>query len=282
MRPEEFRERYAVLGVRPRGRARPALVLAHARATSRASSLGKVVVTPRKGTTLVDIALEGERPELLAPMLNLLIEVFSREQRSERQRQLDRQKDILDGPAPGDRRRPRQAGPRHASPRREEAVVGWTEAGTRSTRPRSSRRSRASARRSRRTTRSLRDASGRLASERAKIDALVPDRAAREDAARPAAKAAKASPAAADSAADEAVLKALADVQQRIGRHRAGLEARGGRAFARPAVRRRRPPRRRRPGQVARPLKAQGVGRRDRADAGRVRPRATRPCATRS
>lgn len=51
----------------------------------------RVAVKPEKGTTLVQIELEGEEREALAPLLNLLIEVFWREQRSETQRRLERE-----------------------------------------------------------------------------------------------------------------------------------------------------------------------------------------------
>jgi len=51
----------------------------------------RVVVKPEKGTTLVSIELEGEEREALAPLLNLLVEVFWREQRSETQRRLERE-----------------------------------------------------------------------------------------------------------------------------------------------------------------------------------------------
>lgn len=51
-----------------------------------------VVVKPEKGTTLVAIELEGEEREALAPLLNLLVEVFWREQRSETQRRLERER----------------------------------------------------------------------------------------------------------------------------------------------------------------------------------------------
>jgi capsular exopolysaccharide synthesis family protein len=53
---------------------------------------GKTTVKPEKGTTLVEISLEGERKDVLAPLANLLIEVFSREQRSESQRRLERER----------------------------------------------------------------------------------------------------------------------------------------------------------------------------------------------
>jgi capsular exopolysaccharide synthesis family protein len=56
----------------------------------------KVVVQPEKGTTLVTIELEGERHEVLAPLLNLLIEVFWREQRSETQRRLEKELETLE------------------------------------------------------------------------------------------------------------------------------------------------------------------------------------------
>lgn len=52
----------------------------------------RVVVKPEKGTTLVSIELEGEEREALAPLLNLLVEVFWREQRSETQRRLERER----------------------------------------------------------------------------------------------------------------------------------------------------------------------------------------------
>ena len=51
----------------------------------------KVIVRPEKGTTLVGIDLEGEDRSVLAPLLNLLIEVFWREQRSESQLRLERE-----------------------------------------------------------------------------------------------------------------------------------------------------------------------------------------------
>jgi capsular exopolysaccharide synthesis family protein len=50
---------------------------------------GRVVVRPEKNTALLTVELEGERRELLAPLLNLLIDVFWREQRSETQKRLD-------------------------------------------------------------------------------------------------------------------------------------------------------------------------------------------------
>ncbi len=53
--------------------------------------LDRVKVNPEKGTTLVEIVLEGENRQVLAPLLNLLIEAFSREQRSEVQRRLERE-----------------------------------------------------------------------------------------------------------------------------------------------------------------------------------------------
>lgn len=51
----------------------------------------RVTVKPEKNTTLVTIELEGGDREVLAPLLNLLIEVFWREQRSETQKRLDRE-----------------------------------------------------------------------------------------------------------------------------------------------------------------------------------------------
>ena len=214
VRPEEFRRRYAFSQYGPPASRDPA---SHRRTPRDLAGLllNKVTVTPRKGTTLVDIALEGERPELLAPMLNLLIEVFAREQRSERQRQLDRQHDILEKQRvdiAGDPRKSqsgllREAEDKVAAWQRENLIDGPT------LEQEKQRLSRALEEHDR----VVRDASGRLASERAKIDALVPDRATIEETTRAKATAAGASPAAADSASDAAILRALADVQRRAG-----------------------------------------------------------------
>lgn len=53
---------------------------------------GRVVARPEKGTFLVNIELDGEERLALAPLLNLLLDVFWREQRSETQRRLDRER----------------------------------------------------------------------------------------------------------------------------------------------------------------------------------------------
>lgn len=53
--------------------------------------LDRVKVNPEKGTTLVEIALEGEDRLVLGPLVNLLIETFAREQRSEMQKRLERE-----------------------------------------------------------------------------------------------------------------------------------------------------------------------------------------------
>ncbi|MCC7137711.1 MAG: polysaccharide biosynthesis tyrosine autokinase [Planctomycetes bacterium] len=52
----------------------------------------RVNVKPEKNTTLVAIELEGEDREVLAPLVNLLVDVFWREQRSETQRRLERER----------------------------------------------------------------------------------------------------------------------------------------------------------------------------------------------
>lgn len=62
----------------------------------RAALEAHVDVEPVKGTALVDIELDGERPLVLAPLLNLLIETFSREQRTEGQRRLAIERDLVD------------------------------------------------------------------------------------------------------------------------------------------------------------------------------------------
>ena len=56
---------------------------------------GRITVKPEKGTALVEITLEGEEPRVLAPLLNLLIEVFAREERTATQRRMDSERSHL-------------------------------------------------------------------------------------------------------------------------------------------------------------------------------------------
>ena len=227
VRPEDFRRRYAFSAYGPPEARDPSS------SWRRPSDLvgllaNRVTVTPRKGTTLVDIALEGERPTLLAPLLNLLIEVFSREQRSEMQRRLDRQHDLLEdqreeiaGPVKG-RARLRARVSRGAADEKpllrvaEDKVEAWQKEKLIDGPTLEQEKARLG-HALEEHDRAIRDASARLAAARARIDALVPDRTAIEKAARDASKAADGSPAAADSAADAETLKALGEVQSRAG-----------------------------------------------------------------
>jgi capsular exopolysaccharide synthesis family protein len=86
-----FRERFAFSEYGPAGLRRPDAPFRHP-GDLRRHLVDRVSVRPEKGTTLVDIDLEGERKEVLAPLLNLLIDVFAREQRSETQRRIDKER----------------------------------------------------------------------------------------------------------------------------------------------------------------------------------------------
>ena len=178
--------------------------------------LGRLTVKPEKGTTLVEISLEGEAREVLAPLLNLLIEVFAREERTASQRRLDgqrallrRQHDRIDPTSlvPGV---PADGAPAPAKGELEEAreaVEGWT-----------SRHlinadtleldKKALAVALQEDQKSLREAAQQLAKIQADVDALLPAREGIEDAARRSAATAvaKADP---DSAADQRIREEL-------------------------------------------------------------------------
>lgn len=101
-----FRARFAFRSYGPAA-ARSAASPYASPADLRASLEGHVNVEPVKGTALVDVELDGERKDVLAPLLNLLIETFSREQRTEGQKRLalesrllDKEREGLAGPAP--------------------------------------------------------------------------------------------------------------------------------------------------------------------------------------
>jgi capsular exopolysaccharide synthesis family protein len=86
-----FRERFAFSDYGPAALRKADAPFRHP-GDLRGHLVGRVSVRPEKGTTLVDIDLEGERKEVLAPLLNLLIDVFAREQRSETQRRIDKER----------------------------------------------------------------------------------------------------------------------------------------------------------------------------------------------
>jgi len=91
----EFRRRFAFRSYGPAA-TRSAAAAFDAPGDLRAVLENHVLVEPVKGTALVDIELEGERPALLAPLLNLLIETFARGQRSEGQKRLGIERDLVD------------------------------------------------------------------------------------------------------------------------------------------------------------------------------------------
>lgn len=91
----EFRRRFAFRGYGP-STSRSATSPWGEPGDLRAVLDGHVIVEPVKGTALVDIELDGERPSVLAPLLNLLIETFARGQRGELQRKLGIERDLVD------------------------------------------------------------------------------------------------------------------------------------------------------------------------------------------
>lgn len=92
---EEFRRRFAFRAYGPAATRDPTSPFATPD-DLRGALESHVEVDPVKGTALVDIELDGERPLVLAPLLNLLIETFSREQRTEGQRRLAVERDLVD------------------------------------------------------------------------------------------------------------------------------------------------------------------------------------------
>ncbi len=91
----EFRRRFAFRAYGPLPTRDPASPFATPE-DLRSAFESHVAVEPVKGTALVDIELDGERPLVLAPLLNLLIETFSREQRTEGQKRLAIERDLVD------------------------------------------------------------------------------------------------------------------------------------------------------------------------------------------
>lgn len=92
----EFRRRFAFRSYGPAG-LRVASALLSTPEDLRVALESHVEVEPIKATALVDVELSGERPLLLAPLLNLLIETFSREQRTEGQRRLALERGLVEG-----------------------------------------------------------------------------------------------------------------------------------------------------------------------------------------
>ena len=93
LEPEDFRDRFRFRTYGPQALRSPDSPWTDP-ADLEGLLVGRTTVEPEKGRSLVDITLEGARPEALAPLLNLLIEVFSREQRSESQRRLEREREF--------------------------------------------------------------------------------------------------------------------------------------------------------------------------------------------
>ena len=179
----------------------------------------KVIVHPEKGTTLVGIDLEGEDRLVLAPLLNLLIEVFWREQRSEGQLRLERERkfwtdhreDVLYDPAGPDAsaQAPRLPGP---LPRAELALDAWKQENLSSA-------NRLELLRSSRANqliegeRKIRELDEKVTLALPDLDHLLPDRAALVARVRAEREAAKAPAPQVEDAVDEAVLAALVRVQ---------------------------------------------------------------------
>lgn len=179
----EFRTRFAFRAYGPPGTRSPTSPYATPE-DLRPALEGHVSVEPVKGTALVDIELDGERKDVLAPLLNLLIETFAREQRTEGQRRLalerkllDRQRDLLVG-APSD---PRAVGPAAVAPpdpgflgAAREKLAGWVREKGRSANELELRR-KVLATQVEEGEKEIRAVSDRLAAQRGEVAALVGD-----------------------------------------------------------------------------------------------------------